>query len=380
MKELIDNKNIFFPLLEKGLENDDSKFFHEITKGIKDKEKLIKYKMAYISSVFIISQLHIKNKNEKSVAYYTKKTVSQAMLFNDVAFRLNAINYSNDPTEGKILLDYLFKGEKYPTKKLNTGYGAFAGCFTFNHDSLNQFRLYGKEDDKEGTGLSLVFKNTFFSKKAKMAVKQDSVSKDTFLNKEVKIAVKQDNVSVEDKKQALFRCIYIDPVTRRVETVGQKEEYLFHREKNEREQNNTIKERIGEYHKYINEIIENVKHEMEELQKLVKDLKPEIIEQLLINLRYLTKHIAFKEEQECRIINIHLLNDKKTVKINPAPVDDKNIQIDNIKQLYIDYQNITGYVEKIYFGPNAKKMELFQDLLKYKNHNIPCERSKNPLS
>jgi len=363
MREITDDKKIFFPLLELNLENDDSSFFNKITKGITDTEELNKYKMAYILSVLIISQLHINNENEKSVAYYTKITTSQAMLFNNAAFRLNAINYSNDPTEGKILLDYLFGEGKYPTKEINTGYGTFAGCFTFNHDSLNQFRLYGKTNDKEGTGLSLVFKDTFFSEEAKMAVKQDSVS-------------------VEDKQQALFRCIYIDPVTRRVETVGHKEAYLFYRENNDRNQNKTIDENIKIYRHYINGIIENIKHEMEELQKLVKDLKPEIIGQLLINLRYLTKHIAFKEEQECRIIKIHPLNDKKMVKINTVLKEDNindNININNIKQLYIDYQNITGHVDKIYFGPNAANMPLFQDLLRYKDQNIPCEKSKNPL-
>jgi tetratricopeptide (TPR) repeat protein len=359
IREIIDDKKIFFPLLD--LKNDDSVFFNETTKGIKDTDELNKYKKAYILSVSIISQLHVNNENEQSVAYYAKKTVSQEMLFNDMAFRLNAINYSNDPTEGKILLDYLFGEGKYPVKELNTGYGAFAGCFTFNHDSLNQFRLYGKAEDREGTGLSLVFKDTFFSKKAKMAMKQDSVS-------------------VEDKQHALFRCMYIDPVTRRVETVGYKEAYLFYRENNKVKPDKDIEEKIKKYSDYINGIIANVKREMEELQKLVKELKPEIIGQLLINLRYLTKHIAFKEEQECRIIKIHPLNDKKTVKINPAPEKENNIQIDNIKQLYIEYQNTIGYIDKIYFGPNASQMELFRDLLRYKGQNILCERSKNPLS
>jgi hypothetical protein len=341
-------------------DNSDSVFFNEIIKDIKDKKTLDKYKKAYILSVLIISQLHVNNINininERPVAYYTKKTISQAMLFNNIAFRLNSINYSNDPTEGKILLDYLFEEGKHSPQKLNTGYGAFAGCFTFNHDSLNQFRLYGKEDDREGTGLSLVFKNSFFSINAKMGIKQDSVPE-------------------EDEKQALFRCIYIDPVTRRVETVGHKEEYLFYQEDNEGE--------IKKYRTYIRDIIKSVKYEMEELQELVKELEPEVIGQLLINLRYLTKHIAFKEEQECRIIKIYPLKDKKTVKINPVP-DNNNIQIDNIKRLYIDYLNIIDdekiYVEKIYFGPNASQMELFTDLLRYKGLNIPCERSRNPLS
>jgi tetratricopeptide (TPR) repeat protein len=355
MREIINDTKIFFPLLD--LNNGDGLFFNEIKKGITNTKKLNKYKEAYILSILIISQLHINNKNEKMVSYYTNKTVSQGMLFNDIAFRLNSINYSNDPTEGKILLDYLFKERKYSPKELNTGYGAFAGCFTFNHDSLNQFRLYGKEDDREGTGLSLVFKDSFFSINAKMATKQE-----------------QNSVSVEDKQQqhALFRCIYIDPVTRRVETVGHKEEYLFYRE--------NIAGEIKKYRSDIEDIIKSVKYEMKELQKLVKGLEPEVIGQLLINLRYLIKHIAFKEEQECRIIKIHRLNDKETVKINPVPDNENNIQIDNIKRLYIDYQNIIGKVEKIYFGPNASQMELFMDLLRYKGQNIPCERSKNPLS
>jgi len=358
VKKIIDDKEIFFSLLD--LENYDSVFFKEITKGITDIEELKKYKRAYILSVLIISQLHINDENEKSVAYYTKKSVSQEMLFNDKAFRLNAINYSNDPTEGKILLDYLFGEGKYPENVFNTGYGAFAGCFTFNHDSLNQFRLYGKESDREGTGLSLVFKPTFFSKEAKMAMKQD-------------------NISVGDKQHALFRCIYIDPLTWRVETVGHKEAYLFYRENNDVNQSKDIEEEINNYRNYIAGIIESVKHEMKELQELVKGLEPEIIGRLLINLRYLTKHIAFKEEQECRIIKILSLKNNKEVNINPTP-DENNIQIDKIKQLYIDYQNITGKVEKIYFGPNAEKIELFQDLLRYKGHNITCEKSKNPLS
>jgi tetratricopeptide (TPR) repeat protein len=360
MKEIINDKKLFFPLLEIDSENYDSVFFKEITKEITNTKELNKYKRAYILSVLIISQLYINDENEKSVAYYTKKSASQEMLFNDKAFRLNAINYSNDPTEGKILLDYLFGEGKYPEKVFNTGYGAFAGCFTFNHDSLNQFRLYGKENDREGTGLSLVFKPTFFSEKAKMAMKQD-------------------NISVEDKQHALFRCIYIDPVTRRVETVGHKEAYLFYRENNGVNQNKDIEEEINKYRNYIAGIIENVKQEMQELIKIVDKLEPEIIGRLLINLRYLTKHIAFKEEQECRIIKILSLKNNKEVKINPTP-DEDNIQIDSIKQLYIDYQNITGKIEKIYFGPNADKIELFQDLLRYKSHNIACEKSKNPLS
>jgi hypothetical protein len=298
------------------------------------------------------------------VAHYREKTISQKLLFEeeeseDSKFRLNAINYSNDPTEGKILFDYLFKEEKRPANEsLNREYGAFAGCFIFNYDSLNQFRLYGKEDGREeGTGLSLVFRNNFFSKEAKMAIKQQKIE--------------DGNTDKEEEKHALFRCIYIDPETQRVETVGHKEEYLFYRGKNKGKKNEDIDKKITDYRKYIKGITESVRKEMENLKELVQGLNPVIVGQLLINLRYLTKHIAFKEEQECRIVKIYHLNDEK-IEIKTS---------DDFKQIYVEYKpRVSSYVEKIVFGPKATGMELFQDILTHKRLNILCVRSKNPLA
>ena len=361
-REKIIDTEVLYPLLDK--DNDDARFFRETTKNI-DKKELNEYKKVYILSILIISQLHINNDNEKLMAYYTKKLLAQKMLFkkkdkNDKEeepskFRLNAINYSNDPTEGKTLLKYLFEEKYFERENTNTEYGAFAGCFTFNHDSLNQFRLYGKEDDKEGTGVSLVFRDNFFSEEAKMAMKQ--LGADGILTGKEK----------EDKeeKHALFRCIYIDPTTKRIETVGHKEEYLFHRE------NNNNPKEIEDYNKDINDIINNVRKNMSKLKELIKELDKDIIAQLLINLRYLTKDIAFKEEQECRIVKIYRLNDEKA-KIQTS---------DDFKQMYVEYEpKVSNHIETIYFGPKATGMELFQDMLKHNGLNISCKKSKNPLA
>jgi tetratricopeptide (TPR) repeat protein len=354
--EHIVQTDIFYPLLDS--DNDDAQFFKEATKGIEDKVELDKYKKAYILSIFIISQLHVNNKDEEFVAHYREKTISQKLLFEDSKFRLNAVSYSNDPTEGKILFDYLFKEENRPANEsLNKEYGAFAGCFIFNYDSLNQFRLYGKEDGKEGTGLSLVFRNSFFSKEAKMAMKQSNTE--------------DGNTDREEEKHALFRCIYIDPETQRVETVGQKEEYLFYRGKNKGKKNEDIDKKITDYREYIKGITENVRKEMENLKELVKDLDSAIVGQLLINLRYLTKHIAFKEEQECRIVKIYHLNDEK-IEIKTS---------DDFKQIYVEYKpRVSSYIEKIVFGPKATGMELFQDILTHKRLTIRYGKSKNPLA
>ena len=294
------------------------------------------------------------------MAHYCTKAASQKMLFKGKLpvvskFRLNAINYSNDPTEGKTLLDYLFDKKYLAKEEVNVRYRAFAGCFTFNYNSLNQFRLYGKENDKEGTGLSLVFGDSFFSKVPRLPL-----TKTIMLSDQLKAAMAE-----EQEKHTLFRCIYIDPESDRVETVGQKDTYLFYRENQKNGQKYTEAE-VRKYHEQIECVVSDVRKMMAELKKLAQALIPEIVEQLLVNLRYLTKHIAFKEEQECRIIKIHSLVDTK-------------IQVsEDFKQMYVEYQEIPRHIKRIYFAPKATEMELFQDVLKHEGLGISCEKSNHP--
>jgi len=156
-ERMINKTNILHLLLDS--EHKDGKFFQEITKKVKLKQKN-DYKDVYIKSIFIISRLHVKYEEEELVAQYREKNVSQKLLFkDDFKFRLNAIDYSNDPYEGKTLLEFLYGKEKRPSDEnlINEEYEAFAGCFVFDHDNLNMFRLYGKngDDNNEGTGYFL---------------------------------------------------------------------------------------------------------------------------------------------------------------------------------------------------------------------------------
>jgi len=339
--ELIIKTGVLYPLLNSSTE--DGKFFNEATKNI-SRKKLKKYKEIYIRSVFIISKLRMNREYETSVAHYTKKTTAKELLFNKLEFRLYAINDSNDPTEGKTLLDYLFKNKYSEEEKSDTEYRAFAGCFTFKLDNLSQFRLYGKDQNQEGTGLSLVFREDFFCKGSKMPTEKDG-KKERWLI---------DYVSgIKDEKYTLFRCIYIDPRERQVKTVGQSE---ITDEK---------------YKEYIDGVFHTVNEKMEKLRDLITqnpDLSKNVIEQLLINLRYLTKHTAFKEEQECRIVRICSINEGK-IEFN----EDK---------MYIEYESdVIPQIEKIYFGPKATNMESFQDRLTVElKCKIKCEKSTNPLA
>jgi tetratricopeptide (TPR) repeat protein len=354
------NDDMLYRLLEPDMKTADSIFFKEVTAGtIKDKDVLEKYKMAYICSIKIISQLHISFKDDELLVHYTNKMVLQKILLNKLKFWLNDIDYSNDPDEGKSLLRYLFENNDsgLPVRRdLNNGYGAFVGSFTFNHDSLNQFRLYGKEEKNEGTGISLVFRDSFFNEEAKMAIIQSNISNGDLLKS-------------EEEKLAIFRCIYIDPITQRVKTVGHKDDYLFSRGTVAGESNNDIKKKIEDYKEVIDKITASVNREMDALKILVQGLEPKIVGQLLIHLRYLVKHVAFKEEQECRIIKILRLDHES------VHIDDKS------RRIYIDYKpEFSKHIRKIYFGPKATEMELFQDFLTNKGINILCERSENTLA
>jgi protein O-GlcNAc transferase len=152
-----------------------------------------------------------------------------------------------------------------------------------------------------------------------------------------------------------------------VVTVGQKEEYLFHREK--------VGNRYKAYNAELGKIIRIVRKEICRLKEIVKCLDAEVVGQLLINLRYLVKHVAFKEEQECRIIKIHPLHDDNDDKI-----------INDCKHLYIEYlSNVANHIDKIYFGPKAVGFELFQSMLKNmpkdeEFNEIDCKWSSSPLA
>lgn len=117
----------------------------------------------------------------------------------------------------------------------------------------------------------------------------------------------------------------------------------------------------------VNEKIEELKDKIQKgLEKYKLDSK--IISELLINLRYLIKHAAFKEERECRIIQIKQLGDK-------------NIKISD-GYMYIEYMEIQKHIEKIWLAPKATGFELYKDMLKHKHQdlNIECEQSQSPFA
>ena len=208
----------------------------------------------------------------------------------------------------------------------------------------------------------------FFSTKNEMPLKNAYKSDDI----KEKLTPKEKE---EDKKAPLFRCIYIDPETSQVVSVGHRDFHTLYRTNDFFEGRLTeeeIREKIEKYKESIRKITEVVRDELTDLKKKIKEEKLDnaVVRNLLLNLRYVVKHVAFKEEQECRIVKIESLSNKDTVKFEEP------------KRFYIEYNvPMKDYVKKIYFGPKATNIELFKNLLAHHDFkNVTCQRSTSPLA
>lgn len=356
----------------------DPLFDHLISEDDKYQKE---YKSIYLKSLYIVSLLHVNKEEENKVAHYTQKTVVEKLLIKENGkdqvspFRLNTVATANDPKEGMPLLSYL----GIEKDSVSEDYQAFVGSFIFNPDSLNQFRLYGKKDNQEATGVSIVVSKDYFSEE----------TTPLRMIKDAQIDMKVDTLPDDNEKQALYRCIYLDPKTSQVISVGHKEEYTFYRE-----QDKVLKKTIKEYNKYrreIDKLIEEVRENLADLreeiellmEQIEKDFKAESrqkeekrnaqtkIATLLTHLRYLTKHVAFKEEQECRVISVERLRD-----------NDK-IQTEDNARMFIDYLPMRNgdqcYVTDVYFAPRTTGFELFKNILKNNGIDIPCHQCDHPF-
>ena len=307
------DKEKLFTESEEKLSTESEGIFSEIMNkyGIKEDDKLYDECEKIYNQTIDISNALIEDTDKLEVSYYTQKNIAQDLLILPIGekeykkFRSYSTYGMNDPSEGKTLLSFL--GIKNEDSDLPE-YLPFIACFSLEIDNLNQFRLYGNENNMEATGVGIVFKPPFFN-------------------------------NVRD----LCRCVYIDPDNKQIKSIS------FSKEE-EKE-----KELIEKKQEEVEELFENLK---KEIKKLLDINKHKLAEDLLINIRYLVKDYAFMEERECRIID----RIKKD--------DDELIDIHN-GRLYITICEIKDHVDRIYFGPLAEGIEGFKVKIKEDIKCIP---------
>lgn len=333
------------------------------------------YKRIYYQSLKIISLLHVSEDEEFEFGHYTQKNVVEALIFDESPLRLNSITTANDPNEGESLLSIL----GFSNINIGAKYQAFVGCFTFNFDSLNQFRLYGKSDHIEATGVSVVVNDDFFESEVN-------------INNSLIVKSNINHPSKKITKESLFRCIYVDPQTSRVISVGHKEACVFYRESYKYKDD--IDNVVERYTKKIKDKEQAVIKGIYELSQQVNDLYNLILDEtdkgvmnnrmfsfqnklpiLLTHLKYLVKHYAFREEQECRIIKVEKLERNSYIMVD----EDKSRMYINYFPLCKRTEN-TNHITSLYFGTKAKDFEMFRDRVKHSGLSSLLYKSTHPFS
>ncbi len=322
-----------------------------------------------------------KQDNKKpKVAHYTSPAAAYTVIAENSPFRLNPIKGVNDPSEGLVLYQYMrnYYEQKNNAQPLgsstaipNQTMSVFISCFTFNHDSLNQFRLYGKEEGREASGISLVVDQRFFSDEnlfGVMATSMNASIENNFTGLEKELVLdKQDKLSDEPQnnfleKLTLYRCLYIDPRSGYL-SIAQRDKATFYAEtwydKKTADYKIICDQAEKDWKSYLEEISELTKVIKDEFTQLA-DAVAEILKTLPGNdildtlafilqpLRYLVKHAAFQEEQECRMLYITSLEDTRI-----------KSEWDN-KRMYLEYATpVKEALDKIYLSPGAQPHEDF---------------------
>ncbi|MDN3447299.1 DUF2971 domain-containing protein [Psychrobacter sp. APC 3281] len=320
---------------------------------------------------------------ERKFAHYTSTYVTDLLLKHDYKdhscklgskFRLNTINNVNDPSEGLVLSNYLTQGN-INTLKFEKNNQVFVSCFTFNHDSLNQFRLYGKENNKEASGVSLIFKNSYFRTDYYNEVSNFELPRRLNDSLEVKNNSKDNSFL---SKQILLRCVYLEPNSGYIR-LAQRDKLTFYREFSDKQD---AQQRWETYQKEIDSKtdkvqslltdlknsylgITNAKNQtLEENPKLGKDLEV-LRDEILLPLKYLIKNSAFQEEQECRMMYI-------------TTIDNSKVQMVYGQALYIEYEtDIKDNLDKIYIAPAATQYQPYLAKLLC-DTDVKIELSNNP--
>ena len=393
-----------FLINEKGINNienltikyADSYFTSVIGKNIKIKINKNKLFKIWCYQYVLLDLLSIKNyQNIKEFSHYTSKKIFDILINNDekndnAYLRFTSISKANDPKEGEILKYLLSKNIENDINAIeeqNKDYLVFQTSFIRYTDSLTMFRLYGKDKEREGTGISLVFNNTFFdineltttspAQTLGNPTNYDYEKENKRKNKKTQLTYIKVYPSIEPKYELLplYFILYYD----------NKNNGLIYNPTDSTYRNkiinldNLYNENI-EYDENNNNITNNIKFILKKIFIMLKELESEelkIAYKLLINIRYLIKHSSFFEEQELRIIQL-------------VKNDGNNVLFDkDINRLYLNYETPIferDYLKKVIIGPKVEEAislkEVYQHLImkNKSNKNIDIEISDLPLN
>ena len=329
-----------------------------------DKEILKNIKKNLLYQYLLLQSLSFNNKTLKreytyniEIAHYNSLNILLKLIKEDNKIRITNISNANDPKEGKILENILNKNKLDIKIKNDENLITLQTSFSRNKDALTMFRLYGKNENKEATGICLVIDKKYFN--------------DNYLSPVIEVNL--DNQKQEEKKGNENYKKAKEIIQKRFERKNLYWVIYYNEEKNQLVFNptkskyssviidlNTInknKKNINKIEDLINCIFHNIINSAKEIDKIEnKILKDEIFSNLFENIRYIIKHEAFFEEQELRML---ITTNYKNENINIE--EDK-------KRLYINYNELfnenENFIKEIILGGKIEDKELTSDYIK----------------
>ena len=310
----------------------------------------------------ILDCLKLDSQYEEYICHYTRPSTAFSLLgYNEEPskLRLSTIKNVNDPTEGNILFDYF----NLPNEEI--GLCSFISCFTFNHDSLNQFRLYGKENNQEASGVSLIFDKNFFGEYSKYFNFIEHGKKESAINP---FPSEDSSTDANNKinKLPVYRCVYMDNKSEYIK-LAKRSEIDFYREGRS--------ECFTSYLDKVNEKTNQFKKSIDEIKKVLNSMFGNdksneglcnVVNYILLPLKFLIKHAAFEDEQECRIFFITDLFDERIVS------DANN------NSMYLEYEpSVREKIKELYLSIGASKYEDF--FIRNLRDCSKVHHSKNPF-
>ncbi|ADK31367.1 tetratricopeptide repeat protein [Brachyspira pilosicoli] len=357
---------------------DESKNFDDELK------KNIKYLLLYEYFLLKILTFDIEENNNIEISHYTSLDILPLLLNVKVNtkesgnIRINNITTANDPKEGKILERILNKNNIDIKIESDEKALTLQTSYSRNKDSLTMFRLYGKKENKEATGICLVLNNEYFNNSYtspysyEFKLKTENNSKEK--NKE-EYNEKINEEKSQENKRNLYWVLYYNEKENQLIYNKEKSKYASNiidlndlnnpnykaELKEDDTKENMIKYAFAKIFYYTKEI-------KKEVDKNYQNIKNQLYSYLFENIKYIIKHEAFFEEQELRML---VTNDYKS----------DEILIDNDKKkLYIDYMPLfderTNYIKEIIIGSKVENNEAVAEYIRKVLHIKNTEMNK----
>ena len=291
-----------------------------------------KFEFGHYTSGKVLQILLNQKDNEKDNLYAVK---SKTRLYN--------VNYMNDPSEGKVLDQYLQFGTTPEQLSLRPR-PWFLMCLTTSIDNLTMWAQYGEKAE----GVCVVLDSGDFSEVSSLAdIEWFTMNK--------KPSDKLSSVSLPNNtepKDFIYRIGYL--------SIQKNNSMKLDREFNA----GLCKEEV----KKINESLKTMKNTINTINKNSELF--EIVDKFLEEIRYLFKSADYSYESELRLL-----------KYSPLESDNKNIKIDDsgeVAKIYIERDNPIK-IEEVIFGPKFSHPENVTPLLHLLDKNIKFSQSKIPF-